>query len=168
MALKQKNKTTKKANQVWDKMIPPCSGVCKISCWSPVDCDPPASLPWCSGSNGLQDTEIPEIILVLLTAGMYSMCYSSSTREVERVLNISRSPQDYILWRRRPALTLHVGLQVVTFQTQTCLNSLLLLLLLLLYFGQITILSVKGWPKLLQFILHERVHQMLWSIANLI
>lgn len=85
-------------------MISPRGGVCKmfinvlfivihLPCW-------------------LQGTQIPEIILVLLTAGMYSMCYSSSTGEVEHVLNILRLLQDYILWRRkkkhRPALVLHV------------------------------------------------------------
>lgn len=39
--------------------------------------------------HGLRGIQIPEIILVLFTAGMYSMCYSSSTKQVEHVLNIS-------------------------------------------------------------------------------
>lgn len=78
-----------------------------------VNCDPVVHRLWPGGA------QILEIILVLLPAGMYSMCYSLSAREVELVLNISRSLQDYILWRQenhRPAA--RVGLRSV------CLTSL--------------------------------------------
>ena len=98
-------------DKVWDKMIPPCSGVCK-SFISPVDCD---LNPLLCSVYRLRDTQIPEIILVLVAAGMYSMCYSSSTREVERVLNISRSPQDYILWKAQTCFSfVCVSLEVVS------------------------------------------------------
>lgn len=96
-------------------MISPCGGVCNIFI-SPVDCDPPLL---CT-VHRLQGSEIPESILALLfTAGMYSMCYSSSTRKVERVLNISRSPQHHIHWRQEKLQTCFkftwVCLQVVSF-----------------------------------------------------
>ena len=48
-----------------------------------MTCPPP---PLLCTVRRLRTTQIPESILVLLTAGMCSMCYSSSTRDVEHVL----------------------------------------------------------------------------------